>query len=67
MSREKEGSMNMAKSRLVKANEQIAEKVVGAFEKIEATVVGSYMKIENAFVDRYLTGDSETMEEAKNQ
>lgn len=55
----------MAKSKLVKANEKIAEKVVGTFEKIEDTVVGGYTKIEDAFVDRYLTKDGESVEEAK--
>ncbi|MBU9725344.1 hypothetical protein [Diplocloster modestus] len=55
----------MAKSKLIKANEKIAEKVVGTFEKIEDTVVGGYTKIEDAFVDRYLTKDGESIEEAK--
>lgn len=55
----------MAKSKLVKTNEKIAEKVVGAYEKIESTIVGGYTKIEDAFVDRYLTKDGETVEEAK--
>lgn len=55
----------MAKSKLVKANEKIAEKVVGTFGKIENTVVQGYTKIEDAFVDRYLTRDGETVEEAK--
>lgn len=55
----------MAKSKLVKANEKIAEKVVGSFETIESTVVGGYTKIEDAFVGRYLTKDGETVEEAK--
>ena len=55
----------MAKSKFVKANEKIAEKVVGAYEKIESTVVGVYTKIEVAFVDRYLTKGGETVEEAK--
>ena len=66
----------MAKSKLVKANEKIAEKVVGSFEtiegavvggysKLESTVVGGYTKIEDAFVGRYLTKDGETVEEAK--
>ncbi|EEG29580.1 hypothetical protein CLOSTMETH_02851 [[Clostridium] methylpentosum DSM 5476] len=57
--------MNMAKSKLVKANEKIAEKVVGTFGKIENTVVSGYTKIEDAFVDRYLTKEGETIEEAK--
>jgi hypothetical protein len=55
----------MAKSKLVKANEKIAEKVVGGYKKIEDTVVGGYRKVENAFVDRYLTHDGESVEEAK--
>lgn len=55
----------MAKSKLVKANETVAEKVVGTFEKIEDTVIGGYTKIEDAFVDHYLTKDGETIEEAK--
>ena len=48
----------MAKSKIVKANEKIAEKVVGTF-------VGGYSKIEDAFVDRYLTKDGETVADAK--
>ena len=55
----------MAKSKLVKANEKIAEKVTTAFGKIEDTVVNGYTKIEDAFVDRYLTKDGETVQEAK--
>ena len=66
----------MAKSKLVKVNEKIAEKVVGGYKKIEEGVVGGYKKIENgavsgftkisdAFVDQYLTKDGESVEEAK--
>lgn len=55
----------MAKSNLVKANEKIAEKVVGGYKKIEDAVVGSYQKIEDAFVDQYLTHDGESVEDAK--
>lgn len=55
----------MAKSKLVKANEKIAEKVVGGYKAIEDTVVGGYRKIEDAFVDRYLTHDGESVEDAK--
>lgn len=55
----------MTKSKLVKANRKIAEKVVGTFGAIEDTVVHGYTKIEDAFVDRYLTRDGETIEEAK--
>ena len=55
----------MAKSKLVQANEKIAEKVCNTYQKIEDTVVGGYTKIEDAFVDRYLTKDGETVQEAK--
>lgn len=55
----------MAKSKLVKVNEEIAKKVTGAFEKVEETVTEGYTKIEDAFVDRYLTRDGESVEEAK--
>lgn len=55
----------MAKSKLVNANEKIAQKVTSAFGKIENTVVTGYTKIEDAFVDRYLTKDGETVEDAK--
>lgn len=66
----------MAKSKLVKANEKIAEGVTGGFQKIEDGVVGGYKKIENSvvgaykkiedkFVDKYLTHDGESVEDAK--
>lgn len=55
----------MAKSKLVKANEKIAEKVTNGFNKMCDTVVGGYTKIEDSFVDRYLTHDGETVTEAK--
>lgn len=55
----------MAKSKIVKANEKIAEKVTDGFKKISDTVVKGYTKIEDSFVDRYLTKDGETVEEAK--
>ena len=56
----------MAKSKLVKVNEKIAENVVGGYKKIEETVVGGYKKIEDGvvggfnrmsdhFVDQFLT------------
>lgn len=57
--------MTMAKSKIVKANEKIAEKVTGTFENIKDTVVGGYSRIEDAFVDRYLTKDGETVADAK--
>lgn len=55
----------MAQSKLVKVNQEIAEKVTGAFQKIEDTVVGGYTKVEDAFVERYLTRDGESVAEAK--
>lgn len=68
--------VNMAKSKIVKANEKIAEAVTGGYKKIEKGVVdgykiiekgvvSGYSKIEDKFVDTYLTKDGETVEEAK--
>ena len=56
---------DMAKSKIVKANEKIAEAVTTGYKKIEQGVVGGYTKIEDKFVDAYLTKDGETVEEAK--
>ena len=67
---------DMAKSKMVKANEKIAEAVTGGYKKIEKGVVdgykkiehgvvGGYTKLEDKFVDAYLTKDGETVEEAK--
>lgn len=66
----------MAKSKLVKANEKIAESVVDGYKKIEEGVVGGYKKIEDGavggfnkiadkFVDSFLTKDGESVEEAR--
>ena len=66
----------MAKSRIVKANQKIAEAVtngykkiedgvVGGYKKIEQGVVGGYSKLEDKFVDAFLTRENETVEEAK--
>lgn len=66
----------MAKSKIAKANEKIAEAVAGGYKKIEngvvdgykkieKGVVDGYIKIEDKFVDAYLTKDGETVEEAK--
>ena len=68
--------VNMTKSKIVKANEKIAEAVTGGYKKIEKGVVDGYKKIERGvvtgytkiedkFVDAYLTKDGETVEEAK--
>ena len=67
---------DMAKSKIVKANEKITEAVTDGYKKIEKGVVdgyrrieqrivGGYAKIEDKFVDAYLTKDGETVEEAK--
>ena len=67
---------DMAKSKIVKANEKIAGAVTGGYKKIEKGVVdgykkieqgvvGGYTKLEDKFVDAYLTKDGETVEEAK--
>lgn len=67
---------DMAKSKIVRANEKIAEAVtdgykkiekgvVEGYKKIEQGVVGGYVKIEDKFIDAYLTKDGETVEEAK--
>lgn len=66
----------MAKSKLVKVNEKIADEVVSDYKKIEDGVVSTYKKIENGFVDgfnkisdrfveNYLTKDGESVDEAK--
>lgn len=66
----------MAKSKLIKANQKIAEEVssgfktmssgiVNGFNKISDGVVNAYTKIEDKFVDEYLTKDGETVADAK--
>lgn len=66
----------MAKSKLVEANEKIAEGVVGGYKKIENGVVGGYKKIEDGvvegftrltdrFVDQFLTREGESVADAK--
>lgn len=72
----KKESQKMAKSKLVKTNEKIAEEVVGGYKKIEEGVVGGYKKIEEGavsgfnkivdkFVDNFLTKEGESVEEAR--
>lgn len=55
----------MAKSKLVKSNQKIADSVVSGFGKMQDTVVGAYTKIEDKFVDQYLTRDGESVAAAK--
>ena len=55
----------MAKSKLVKANEIIADVARSGYKKIEEGVVGAYKKVEDGFVDQFLTREGETVEDAK--
>jgi len=66
----------MAKSKITKTTDQIAEAVTGGYKKIETGVVtgykkiekgvvSGYAKIEDKFIDTYLTKEGETVEEAK--
>lgn len=55
----------MAKSKLIQANEKIAEAVVDGYKKIETGVVEGYTKLEDTFIDRFLTHEGETVEDAK--
>lgn len=55
----------MAKSKLVKTNEKIAENVTTGFKKMSDAVVGGYTKIEDKFVNEFLTKDGETVSDAK--
>lgn len=57
--------IDMAKSKLVKANEKIADTVVGGYKKVEGAVVDTYTKIEDKFVGKYLTHEGESVEDAK--
>ena len=68
--------IDMAKYKIIKVNEKIAEAVTGGYKKIEEGVVSGYKKIEESvtegytkledkFVEAYLTKDGETVEEAK--
>lgn len=66
----------MAKSKIIKANEKIADYVVNGYQNIENSVVDGYKRMEDGvvqtfekisdqFVDHYLTKDGETVEDAK--
>lgn len=55
----------MAKSRIIKANEKIADGVTTGFKKMSDTVVGGYTKVEDKFVDAFLTRDGESINDAK--
>lgn len=64
------------KSKIVEANEKIAEEVTSGFSKIQDGVVNGYKriedgvvegfsKIEESFINRYLKRDGESVAEAK--
>lgn len=64
------------KSKIVEANEKIAEDVTTGFQKIQDGVVNGYKKIENgvvegftkiedSFISRYLLREGESLDEAK--
>lgn len=55
----------MAKSKLVKANQKIAESVVSGHHKIEEGVVSGFTRITDKFVDEFLTKEGESVEDAK--
>lgn len=55
----------MAKSKLIRINEKIAEHVITDFCKISDTVTGGYKKIEDKFVAQYLTREGESVSDAK--
>lgn len=62
---QKRTDCKMAKSKLVKMNENIAHGVCACFKSISDSVTGAYNKIENKFIEQYLTKDGESVEEAK--
>lgn len=55
----------MAKSKLVMANQKIAESVVSGYHKIEEGVVSGFTRITDKFVDEFLTKEGESVEDAK--
>ena len=63
--------MGMDKSKLVSANEKIAdakkieEGVVGGYKKIEDGVTDAFKKVEDGFVGQFLTHEGETAEDAE--
>ena len=51
----------LMKSKIVEANEKIAEDV----QKIQDKVVNEFSKIEDSFISRYLLREGESLDEAK--
>lgn len=61
----RKGEKEMATSKFVQVNRIIERAVVGAFQTIQNAVVTRYTAVEDWFVRRYLTGDGETVADAK--
>ena len=57
--------ITMATSKIVKANEKIAEAVVGGYKKIETGVVEGFGKVSDKCVEAMFAKEGETVEEAK--
>jgi hypothetical protein len=68
--------INMAKSKITKANDKLAQTVTGGYKKIEKGVVSGYKKIEDGvvdgykkiedrFIDAFLAEEGESTEEAR--
>lgn len=68
----------MAKSKLVKVNEKIAQTVTAGYRKMEHGVVGGYQAVEqaavqgfgkltDAFVAEFLTREGESVQDAKDR
>jgi hypothetical protein len=55
----------MAKRKIVKTSENIANAVTGGYKKIENGVVNCYRKVEDRFIEAYLLKDGETVEQAR--
>lgn len=52
-------------SKLVEANEKIAEAVVGGYKKIETGVVEGFGKVTDKCVEKLFTREGESVEDAK--
>ena len=55
----------MAKSKLIKANEKIAETVTGGYKKIENGAVDGFGKVVDKCVEVLFAKDGESVEDAK--
>ena len=52
-------------SKLVEANEKIAEAVVGGYKKIETGVVEGFQKVTDKCVEKLFAREGESVEDAK--